>query len=381
MLLTLVPVLAAVLVWVAMEAASPVDRAVPSSIIAADNGESAVPAVQAVSSPRQVYPYSVVSGGVHSTEEFASVRNVDPVVARHYDDVVPGTLRAERVDAPRLAYMSYRVGDQIYWTKRRVILHEGEQILTDGETTIRGRCGNRLSETPMVPTSGQEPLADVFDRPVDATEHTPDGTRPGVVGGPGAGGRLSAMSSSHPTLLTGDPTGSDVIPEETGAPFPRPPFSGTTLAPWIWPLPAGDDATGHIQDVPVPDRDDHDPDLNDYDEEPVAITPEPIDSPPADGGRGSSPPNPSDGPAGPSVTPGGPHDEPGGPFGKPDDHSESDYSWPSVPPSPLGQLDTPEYDVQPAAPIPVPEPASWTLLASGGAWLLFKGMRARRQKR
>ena len=375
MLLTLVPALAAIVVWVGMETASPVDRAVPSSIIAADNGESAVPAVQPVSSPRQVYPYSVVSGGVHSTEEFASVRNVDPVVARHYDDVVPGTLRAERVDAPRLAYMSYRVGDQIYWTKRRVILHEGEQILTDGDTTIRGRCGNRLSETPMVPTSGQEPLADVFDRPVDAMEHaTPDGSRPGVVARPAAGGRLSAMSSSHPTLLTGDPTGSDVIPEETGAPFPGPPFSSLTLAPWIWPLPAGDDASGHIRDVPVPDLDDHD-------QGPVPATPEPIDSSPADGGRGSSPPNPSDGPAGPSVPPGGPHGEPGGPSGEHHEHSESDYSGPSGPPSPPGQLGTSEYYGQPNAPLPVPEPASLTLLATGAAWLLFKGIRARSHKR
>jgi len=361
MLLTLVPALAAVLVWVGMETASPVDSAVPSSIIAADDSESAVPAVEPVSSPRQVYPYSVVSGGVHSTEEFAAARNVDPVVARHYGDVAPGTLRAERVDAPRLAYMSYRVGDQIYWTKRRVILHEGEQILTDGDTTIRGRCGNRLSDTPMVPTSGQEPLPDVFDRPVDATEHaTPDGTRPGVVARPAAGGRLSAMSSSHPTLLTGDPTGSDVIPEETGAPFPGLPFGNRTLAPSIWLLPAGDDATRHTRGVPGPDLDDHH-------QGPVAITPEP--------------PNPSDGPAGPSVTPGGPHDEPGGPSGEPDDHSEWDHFGPSGPPSPLGQLGTPEYYVQPIAPIPVPEPASLTLLASGAAWLLFKGIRARSQKR
>jgi hypothetical protein len=377
MLLTLVPVLAAVLVWVGMETASPrpVDSAVPSSIIAADNSESTVPAIQRVSSTRQVYPYSVVSGGVHSTEEFAAARDVDPVVARHYGDVAPGAFRAERVDAPRLAYMSYRVGDEIYWTKRRLILHEGEQILTDGETTVRGRCGNRLSDTPMVPTSGQEPLPDVFDRPVDAREHaTPDGTRPGVVAGPVAGGRLSAMSSSDPTLLTGDPTGSDMIPEESGASFPGLPFSSRTLAPSIWPLPAGDDATSHTRRVPAPDLDDHD-------QGPVAITPDPIDSPPVDGGRGSSPPNPSDGPADPSVATGGPHDEPGGPSGEPGDHSEWDHFGPSGLPGPLGQLGTPQYHVQPTAPIPVPEPASLTLLASGAAWLLFKGIRARRQKR
>ena len=375
MLLTLVPAFAAVLVWVAMETASPVDSAVPSSILAADNSESTVPAVQAVSSPRQVYPYSVVSGGVHSTEEFAAALNVDPVVARHYGDVVPGTLRAERVDAPRLAYMSYRVGDQIYWTKRRLMLHAGEQILTDGDTTIRGRCGNRLSDTPMVPTSGQEPLADVFDRPVDASEHaTPDGIRSGVVAGPVAGDRVSAMSSSHPTLLTGDPTGSDVIPEETGAPFPGPPFSNRTLDPSIVPLLAGDDATAHTRGVPAPDLDDHN-------HGPIPITPEPIDSPPADGGRGSSPLNPSDGPAGPSVSPAGQHGDPGGPSGESDDHSESDYSGPSAPPSPLVQVGTPEYHGQPVAPIPVPEPASLTLLASGAAWLLFKGIRARSRKR
>jgi len=119
-----------------------------------------------------VYPYSVIPGGVHSAAEFSAKRESDPVVAEHYSDVSAATLHAEQVSEPRWAYMSYRIDDDVYWTKNKLPLREGETILTDGETTIRGRCGNRVSETPKLPVSDEEPAAAAFDRRVDGPAAT-----------------------------------------------------------------------------------------------------------------------------------------------------------------------------------------------------------------
>ena len=114
-------------------------------------------------SARVVYPYSVIPGGVYSPEELAAASATDPVVTAHYGDVVAAAMRVEKVDAPREAYMSYRLGDRIYWTKRKLALHDGERVLTDGRVTVRARCGNRLADEPMLPTSDAEPPVDAFE--------------------------------------------------------------------------------------------------------------------------------------------------------------------------------------------------------------------------
>jgi hypothetical protein len=89
------------------------------------------------------------------------------VVAKHYSGVSMAALHVERVTEPRSAYMSYRINDRIYWTKYKLQLLPGETILTDGETTIRGRCGNGVSDVAMLPVSAQEPEAAAFDRRSD----------------------------------------------------------------------------------------------------------------------------------------------------------------------------------------------------------------------
>ena len=110
-----------------------------------------------------VYPYSVVPGGVHSTEALAAAVK-DPLVATHYASIDIAQARIETVPAPRRAYVSYRIGNRLYWTSRTVALHPGEQVLTDGRNEIRARCGNRISETPQQPTSDDEPEVAEFDR-------------------------------------------------------------------------------------------------------------------------------------------------------------------------------------------------------------------------
>jgi hypothetical protein len=112
---------------------------------------------------RAGYPYSVVPGGVHSSHELALAR-ADRVVAAHYAAVDLSAVRVDTVRDPRRVHVSYRIGDEIYWTKRTVLLSPGERILTDGRTEIRSRCGNIISDTPQGPTSDQEPSITEFDR-------------------------------------------------------------------------------------------------------------------------------------------------------------------------------------------------------------------------
>lgn len=148
------------------------------------------------------YPYSVVPGGVHSTAALADAVR-DPVVASHYASIDIAHARIERVPAPRRAYVSYRIGSQVFWTRHTVALREGEAILTDGAHQIRARCGNRISDTPQEPTQAGEPDVAEFDRalpPVPASAPmlmTPIGTI--------AGGAPAAPLSAIGDLRQGAP--------------------------------------------------------------------------------------------------------------------------------------------------------------------------------
>jgi hypothetical protein len=109
---------------------------------------------------RPVYPYSIVPGGVYTTDELVKAAADDPSVADHYHDIALAAMHVEVVDGPRAAYMSYRKDGRIFWTKNKLPLHPGERILTAGDEAVRARCGNRLSEVPRQPTSEVERAAE-----------------------------------------------------------------------------------------------------------------------------------------------------------------------------------------------------------------------------
>lgn len=109
------------------------------------------------SSGRLIYSHSVIPGGVWDGQELMRAVTRDPVVAEHYRDVDPATMRPRILTSDRVAYVSYRVGDRVYWTSRTVRIRSGETILTNGQTEIRARCGNCISMAPLMPTSADEP--------------------------------------------------------------------------------------------------------------------------------------------------------------------------------------------------------------------------------
>ena len=114
---------------------------------------------------RPVYSYSVVPGGVRDARELKWVVQHDPVVASHYAGFDYDHAQSVRLMLARTAYISYRIGNKVYWTRHKVTLKKGETVITDGKMTARSRCANRVEEVPQEATSSSEPPAATFDSP------------------------------------------------------------------------------------------------------------------------------------------------------------------------------------------------------------------------
>ncbi len=117
-------------------------------------------------SKRKVFPFSVVPGGTVTREEVKSKVASDPVVREHYKGIQIDRLKPFRLTKPAQGYVSYRIGNRIFWTNQRLYFKPGEVLLSDGLNLIRGRCGNRISLVPSGPvqTVG-EPTQAVLDLP------------------------------------------------------------------------------------------------------------------------------------------------------------------------------------------------------------------------
>ena len=90
-----------------------------------------------------------------------------PDVRANYVNVDFAKLRDVKLSAPLSGYVSYRYGEKIYWTSKKLTLRAGETVFTDGVHIVRGRCLNCYSAFPMLPTRPHEPTEKVLDTPVD----------------------------------------------------------------------------------------------------------------------------------------------------------------------------------------------------------------------
>jgi hypothetical protein len=190
----------------------------PSPI--APNWQGALDLSSTSLSPRPVFPYSVVPGGVRDAQELQKAASVDPVVAKHYSDFQIAKSRTIQLDRQVAMYVSYRRNNQVFWTKNRMLIPAGETLISDGENLARVRCGNRLSPAPAEPVAATDPdkeeletpnfvpplLADLL--PAESKEMFPAGTLDGTPlvpapGAPhsGAGGSGTPSSPILPPFL------------------------------------------------------------------------------------------------------------------------------------------------------------------------------------
>lgn len=125
--------------------------------------QATVPSSEPAPPARRVYRYSVVPGGAADGAELERILRTDRVVAAHYAGFDAARARAVTVSVPRAVYVSYRKGDQIYWTSRKIMLQVGETLLTDGSNEMRARCANRISDLPHAPVEATPPAPGALD--------------------------------------------------------------------------------------------------------------------------------------------------------------------------------------------------------------------------
>jgi hypothetical protein len=95
--------------------------------------------------------------GARTLMSFRAATERDPVLQRYYKEFRWDLARMSIVTEDTLRFVSYRHGDGIKWTRRPLVIHKGERIITDGIMTIRGYCCNEISITPHGPLAPIEP--------------------------------------------------------------------------------------------------------------------------------------------------------------------------------------------------------------------------------
>ena len=149
----------------------------------ADSAESTVETLDLNPPHRPVYPHSVIPGGIRNPAELRSAILADAVVSAHYLTFDLTKARIVHVDSPRLAYVSYRLGNEVFWTRKKLQLHEGEPLITDGANYARARCGNMVSKLPQIKTSPMEPTPVDFDTPLQPPDLPKNAKSPDKRGG------------------------------------------------------------------------------------------------------------------------------------------------------------------------------------------------------
>lgn len=119
---------------------------------------------------RPAYLYSVIPGGIASPGDLRQAMDYDPVVAQQFADFNFQQAHLVRVSENQSMHVAYRMGDKVYWTRKKVALHPGETLISDGKIVARTRCGNRIAMAPLGPPAMAEPTETDLNQPLFAND-------------------------------------------------------------------------------------------------------------------------------------------------------------------------------------------------------------------
>ena len=183
---------------------------------------------------RLVYRHSVIPGGVRGAAELASKLARDPVASVHYANFDVAKARLVHVEKARSVHVSYRIGDNIYWTKHKVRLAVGEDLLTDGTQLVRTRCANRIADTPQGMIADNEPAPEMLDTlfvsagdPLDPRQNVASAHAPAAASAPAA---TRLASTLHSVTASAAPTMPQMAPMATSLHSSLPTLAPATSA-------------------------------------------------------------------------------------------------------------------------------------------------------
>ena len=333
---------------------------------------AAEPAPALVAAPRRVYPFSIIPGGVSGKEELASVIKVDKVVAAHYASFDVDKAFALKVQKPRAVYVSYRKGDQVYWTSKKLMLVKGETLLSDGRHEMRARCANRISDTPQFPVEANEPSAEELDSVMAVSMDPADlGLDDSDAEGRGFGPGLGPAGSEPGSANNAGRASADMGPGSRAL-AARPASGRATI---LRPGPSDAPPAGATPETPVLIP----PQSNNGDQGTPPAAP-----PLAGGGTPGPAPSPVPGPM-PELSP-----PPSGAPAPPSEMPPADIPPAEIPGTPLPLPPVPEPPVFPPTELPqapgepehdLPEPGTLGLFAAAFAGILLLRRKPVRSKR
>lgn len=122
------------------------------------------PAVSVIHVSYRPLNLALIPGGITSVEEFRQRVAEDPTLNSFFGSCdVEATIQPLPDDI--LVFMAFRRGQEIKWTRRPLLVHKGEYVLTFCGKTVLARCGNLISWTPMQPSEDVPPS--LLEEPVE----------------------------------------------------------------------------------------------------------------------------------------------------------------------------------------------------------------------
>jgi hypothetical protein len=122
------------------------------------------PAVSVIHVSFRPLNLALIPGGITSVEEFRQRVAEDPTLNSFFGSCnVAATIQPLPDDI--LVFIAFRRGQEIKWTRRPLLVHKGEYVLTFCGKTVLARCGNLISWTPMQPSEDVPPS--LLETPVE----------------------------------------------------------------------------------------------------------------------------------------------------------------------------------------------------------------------
>jgi hypothetical protein len=121
---------------------------------------------------RPLYPFSIIPGGVENAQELKNALAHDAVAESHYAGFNVAKAHVIRMDRDRAMYVSYRMGDRVFWTRtygqdplRKSALRDADSphfapwAIARGDGSIAAARDFRRASAAVISTSRYSPAA------------------------------------------------------------------------------------------------------------------------------------------------------------------------------------------------------------------------------